>query len=138
MIIAASACPIWIDCIDGIIAVITNEMHKNRLIEITKNAELIAPPSMHWEIGNAFSAMFRRGRIRLEQAKLALNEYKKIPIKSHDVSLDSVLELSKKYNLYAYDVYFLLCAKKIKAPLLSLDKEMIENGKRMGLNIIEV
>lgn len=113
-------------------------MHKNRLIEITKNAELIAPPSMHWEIGNAFSAMFRRGRIRLEQAKLALNEYKKIPIKSHDVSLDSVLELSKKYNLYAYDVYFLLCAKKLKVPLLSLDKEMIENGKRMGLNIIEV
>lgn len=121
-----------------IIAVITNELHKKHIIEITKNAELIAPPSMHWEIGNAFSAMFRRSRISLEQAKLALSEYKKIPIKSHDVSLDSVLEISKKYNLYAYDVYFLLCAKNLKVPLLSLDKQMIENGKIMGLNTIEV
>jgi predicted nucleic acid-binding protein len=121
-----------------IIAVITNELHKKHIIEITKNAELIAPPSMHWEIGNAFSAMFRRSRISLEQAKLALSEYKKIPIKSHDVSLDSVLEISKKYNLYAYDVYFLLCAKNLKVPLLSLDKQMIENGEIMGLNTIEV
>lgn len=121
-----------------IIAVITNEAHKKRLIEITKNTELIAPPSMHWEIGNAFSAMFRRGRISLEQAKEALNAYKKIPIKFHDVSLVSVLELSKKYNLFAYDVYFLLCAKNLKVPLLSLDKHMIANGKKMGLNIREV
>ena len=121
-----------------IIAVITNEMHKKHLIEITKNAELIAPPSLHWEIGNAFSAMLRRDRITLDQAKLALNEYRKIPIKPHDVNLDSVLELSKKYKLFAYDVYFLLCAKNLKVPLLSLDKQMIENGRIMGLQIIEV
>ncbi len=121
-----------------IIAVITNEIHKKRLVEITKNAELIAPPSLHWEIGNAFSVMFRRERISLEQAKLALNEYKKIPIKSHDVRLDSVLELSRKYNLYAYDVYFLLCAKNLKVPLLSLDQQMVENGRKMKINILEV
>ena len=121
-----------------IIAVITNEIHKKRLVEITKNAELIAPPSLHWEIGNAFSTMLRRERISLEQAKLALNEYKKIPIKSHDVRLDSVLELSKKYNLYAYEVYFLLCAKNLKVPLLSLDQQMVENGRKMKINILEV
>ena len=121
-----------------IIAVITNEMHKKRLIEITKNAELIAPPSLHWEIANAFSAMFRRDRITLDQAKLALNEYRKIPIKPHDVNLDSVLELSKKYKLIAYDVYSLLCAKNLKVPLLSLDKQMMENGRNMGIQIIEV
>ncbi len=121
-----------------IIAVITNEIHKKRLVEITKNAELIAPPSLHWEIGNAFSTMLRRERISLEQAKLALNEYKKIPIKHHDIRLDSVLELSKKYNLYAYEVYFLLCAKNLKVPLLSLDKQMVEKGRKMKINILEV
>ncbi len=121
-----------------IVAVITNELHKNRLIEITKGAELIAPASLHWEIGNAFSAMFRRERISLEQAKSALSVYKKIPIKFHDVRLDSVLELSKKYNLYAYDIYFLLCAKNLKVPLLSIDRQMLASGTEMGLNIIEV
>lgn len=121
-----------------IIAVITNETHKNRLIELTRNAELVAPPSLHWEIGNAFSAMFRRDRITIEQAILALNEYRKIPIKPHDVPLDSVLELSIKYNLYAYDAYFLLCAKNLKAPLLTLDKQLIEYGKKMKLNILGV
>ncbi len=121
-----------------IVAVITNELHKSHLIELTKNAELIAPPSLHWEIGNAFSAMFRRNRITLEQAKLALNAYRKIPIKAHDVNLDSVLELSDKYNLYAYDVYFLLCAKNLKVPLLSIDKHMIENGRKMKIKILEV
>ena len=121
-----------------IIAVITNEKHKIRLIEITKNAELIAPPSLHWEIGNAFSAMFRRNRITLEKAKLALNEYRKIPIKFHNVKLDDALNLSEKYNLYAYDVYFLLCAKNLKVPLLSLDNQMIENAKKMKIKILEV
>ncbi len=82
-----------------IIAVITNEVHKKILVEITKNTELIAPPSLHWEVGNAFSAMFRRGRITLEQAKSALNEYRKIPIKLHTIELDSALEMSKKYDL---------------------------------------
>jgi predicted nucleic acid-binding protein len=94
-----------------IIAVITNEIHKNRLIEITKNTALIAPLSLHWEMGNAFSAMFRCDRVTLEQAKVALDAYKKIPIKFHDIRLGSALELSKKYNLYAYDVFFSFAQK---------------------------
>jgi len=48
-----------------IIAVITNEEHKRQLINLSKGADLIAPPSLHWEIGNAFSAMFKRKRISL-------------------------------------------------------------------------
>jgi predicted nucleic acid-binding protein len=48
-----------------IIAVISNESQKDRLIELTKGADLVAPPSVHWEIGNAFSAMLKRGRLTL-------------------------------------------------------------------------
>ncbi len=43
-----------------IIAVIANEPEKRVLIRLTKGAELIAPQSVHWEIGNAFSAMLKR------------------------------------------------------------------------------
>lgn len=43
-----------------IIAVIANEPEKGDLVELTKGANLIAPLSVHWEIGNAFSAMLKR------------------------------------------------------------------------------
>jgi len=43
-----------------LIAVIANEPEKDRLIRQTTGADLLAPPSCHWEIGNAFSAMLRR------------------------------------------------------------------------------
>lgn len=55
-----------------IVAVIANEPLKAALVNRTQNADLFAPRSMDYEIGNAFSAMFKRNRIRLEQAKRAI------------------------------------------------------------------
>ena len=46
-----------------IIAVLANEPIKEKLIALTKGVELIAPMSVHWEVGNAFSAMLKRKRI---------------------------------------------------------------------------
>ncbi len=121
-----------------IIAVITNEIHKAQLMDVSRNAQIIAPHSLHWEVGNAFSAMLKRGRITLDQVKIALNEYKKIPIKFHDPDLNLVLELCLDFNLYAYDAYFLQCAKDLRAPLLTLDKQMSENAVKIDIDIIEV
>lgn len=121
-----------------IIAVITNERHKKDLIRITKGSELVAPSSLHWEIGNAFSAMFKQNRIDLEKALQALYAYNKIPIQFYDVTLDSALEFSNKFNLYAYDAYFLICAKDLNIPLLSLDQVLIARAKESGLNVFEV
>ena len=52
----------------AIIAVIVGEPQRQTLIELTAGADLIAPPSVHWEIGNALSAMLRRGRVSLGSA----------------------------------------------------------------------
>ena len=48
-----------------IIAVLANEPIKKKLIKLTKGVELLAPTSVHWEIGNAFSAMLKRKRIEI-------------------------------------------------------------------------
>jgi predicted nucleic acid-binding protein len=45
----------------AIIATITNEAEKERLVKMTQGSFLVAPHSLHWEIGNAFSAMLKRG-----------------------------------------------------------------------------
>jgi predicted nucleic acid-binding protein len=56
----------------AVIAVISNEAHKPALIELATGTELLAPSSLAAELGNAFSAMFKRKRISLEEAKAAL------------------------------------------------------------------
>ena len=43
-----------------LIAVASNEPIKADLVQLTQNVDLIAPSSVHWEIGNAFSAMLKR------------------------------------------------------------------------------
>ncbi|MBN2424482.1 MAG: type II toxin-antitoxin system VapC family toxin [Calditrichaceae bacterium] len=121
-----------------IIAVITNERNKKKLIKLTEGADLIAPSSLHWEIANAFSAMFKRNRIDLEKAKIAIKEYKKIPVQFYDIQLEAALEYSYEYDLYAYDAYFLVCAKNLNVPLLSIDNTLIKKAEKIGIKLLEV
>jgi len=121
-----------------VIAVITNENHKPSLILKTKGAHLIAPSSLPFEIGNAISAMFKRNRITLEQAYLALDAFEKIPIQLCDVNLVKAIELAQVLGIYAYDAYFIECAQAYKCPLLSLDSGLIESVLKIGLKSIEV
>jgi predicted nucleic acid-binding protein len=94
-----------------IIAVIVGEPQKDRLIELTQNATIVAPASVSWEIGNAFSAMLKRSRINLEQAVEAIKIYQKITLEIVDVNLKDSVELAGELNIYAYDAYILQCAK---------------------------
>ena len=55
-----------------ILAVVLNEPTKAVLIRLTTGADLIAPLSLHWEIGNALSAMLKRKRITEAEAQQAL------------------------------------------------------------------
>lgn len=52
--------------ISVIIAVIANEVSKKKLIEITEDTELVAPISLHFEIGNALSAMLKKEELILK------------------------------------------------------------------------
>jgi predicted nucleic acid-binding protein len=78
----------------ALIAVIANESKKSAILSVTNESSLVAPESVHWEIGNAFSAMLKRDRISLLLAKQAIAEYRKIPIKFIEVDLSSTLELA--------------------------------------------
>ncbi len=121
-----------------IIAVITNEKHKKKLVKATMGTDLIAPSSLHWEIGNAFSAMFKRKRISIKQAISALEAYHQIPIRFSDIELGIALELSHKMNIYAYDAYVIGCALKHNAALISLDEGLLKAAVKAGVKIREV
>ena len=122
----------------ALIAVVGNEEVKEQIIEITKGCSLYAPMSVHWEIGNAFSAIFKRRKTSIEQAKLALAIYREIPIKFIDVPLEQALDISHFLNIYSYDAYLIQCAQQTSTSLLTLDKGLRAAAEKTGVQIIEV
>lgn len=121
----------------ALIAVVTNEPEKANLVQLTQNVDLIAPHSVHWEIGNAFSAMLKRNRIQVSDALQAIEAYLSIPIRFVDVELDEVVKLANTLNIYAYDAYLIRAAIKYKSPLLSLDQSLINSAKSVKAQIVE-
>jgi predicted nucleic acid-binding protein len=121
-----------------IVAVIAHEPQRGALIGLTKGADLLAPASVHWEIGNAFSAMLKRNRIALDQALRAIAAYREIPIRYVDVELEDTLAIAERYAIYAYDAYLIRCGLKFSAPLLSLDRSLLQVAEQAGLQPIEV
>jgi predicted nucleic acid-binding protein len=121
-----------------IIAVIINESEKDEIIKLTNGMSLIAPGSVHWEIGNAFSAMFKRDRISLNEAISALNSYSKIPVRYVNINIMRALEISNGFNIYAYDSYIIECALRYKSKIISLDENLKLAASKLGIEIIEV
>ena len=121
-----------------VLAVITNQPHRQRLISLTRSADLLSPPSLPWKIGDAFSAMFKRGRIALSQTKRALEAYGRIPIRLSDVGLNRAIELSKDLAIYAYDAYTIGCAQKHNCPIISLDRALLVAARRADVKTLEV
>jgi len=121
----------------ALIAVITNEAKKNRILQLAIDATLIAPSSVHWEIANAFSAMIKRNRITVMQAQACVALYQKIPIEFVDVNLSKTIELVEELKIYAYDAYLIQCAIQTQTPLLTLDAGLIQAAKSVGIIILE-
>jgi predicted nucleic acid-binding protein len=65
----------------ALIAVIAGEPERTKIIEITLGNTLIGPGSIPWEIGNAFTAMFKQDRLTLEEAEKGLSIFKSIPLR---------------------------------------------------------
>lgn len=122
----------------ALIAVVGNEKSKEKIIALTVGCSLYAPASVHWEIGNAFSAMFKRQGSSLDHAHKALEAYQEIPIRFIDVPLKHSIALSHRFNLYAYDAYLIQCALQTNTSLLTLDKRLIISARQASVACLEV
>jgi predicted nucleic acid-binding protein len=122
----------------ALIAVIVGEPERNRIVEITTGNTLIGPGSIPWEIGNAFSAMFKKNRLTLKEAQKGLAIFQSIPLRYIEADFSNVIKLSKNTKMYAYDAYFLDCAIRRKAPLLTLDRNLKATAMNLNIEIMEV
>lgn len=121
----------------AVLAVIGEQPEKPGLIRLTRGATLVAPPSVHWELGNALSAMFKRKAIGIKEALQLLEAYAEIPIRTAEVGLKQAVELSERLNVYAYDAYLLACALNERAPLLTLDGGLRERARELQVDVLE-
>jgi len=122
----------------GSMAGILNEPTKGRLLELTAAVDLQSAPTLPWEIGNALSALFKRGRIEMPQATSALRSFQRIPIRFAEVELADCVALAREQDIYAYDAYILECARRYRTPLLSLDGPQCRRAQGLGITVLEV
>lgn len=123
----------------AIMAVVLNEPAKEQIRSQTRGANLIAPSSLHWEVGNALSAGFKRDRLSLDEALQAIREYRQhIPIRFVDVDLEAAIRLAHELGIYAYDAYVIACARDQNSPVLTLDGGQRDAAEEAGVEVIYI
>jgi predicted nucleic acid-binding protein len=119
------------------IAVALNEPEKKKIIQLTEGHDLIAPDVLPFEIGNALTAMMKKGALKKNEVTAAWEVVRQIPVDLKPTDIKSALSIAIKFNIYAYDAYFLECAKNFQTPLLTLDIGMQRVAREIGITILE-
>ena len=122
----------------ALVAVIVGEPERSRIVKLTAGKTLIGPGSIPWEVGNAFSAMLKQGRLTLGDALKGLAIFQAIPIRYPKLDFERALTIAHENNLYAFDAYFLECAIRHNAPLVTLDRKLMASAKSLNVTLLEV
>lgn len=119
------------------LAVALREPEKASIIRLTVGCNLIAPSVLPYEIGNALTAMLKKGVLLPAEVALAWDAVQQIPVDLRPVDFKAALAIAVSASLYAYDAYFLECARRLQCPLLTLDRNMQRVALEMGISILE-
>jgi predicted nucleic acid-binding protein len=120
------------------LAIALDEPEKDWIIQLTLGTNAIAPDVLPYEVGNALSAMIKRHRLTSEQALAAYDIVNHIPVRLMSIDISSALELASRFDIYAYDAYFLQCAWTYPCPLMTLDKRMKQVATELNIKTIGV
>jgi predicted nucleic acid-binding protein len=121
-----------------LLCIILNEPEKEKIVSLTKESEIAAPEMISFEIGNALSRMVKKHRLNEEQVSMAYSIFTSIPMRLVKIDMHKALSISCKFDIYAYDAYYLETSQRLKLPLLTLDSGMIDRAKRMKIELLEI
>lgn len=119
------------------LAVALNEPERSRIIQLTTGTDAMAPEILPYEIGNALSAMIKRKQITTTEALRTLKTASTIPVRLISIDIRAALKLAIKFNIYAYDAYFLQCAISLSCPLITLDRRMKQIANELKIETLE-
>ena len=120
------------------LAVLLNESQKDSILDLTKDAHLISPVILPYEIGNALTAMKKRNRLDVFTIEKVYRFFLDIPVRLVESYINLAIQIACENNIYAYDAYYLDAANRHNIPLLTLDTRMQEIAKKMSIQILEV
>jgi predicted nucleic acid-binding protein len=107
------------------------------IIRLTEGHDLVAPEVLPFEIGNALTAMMKRNALKADEVILAWDMVQHIPVDLRRIDIGAALNLATQYNIYAYDAYFLECARNLRSPLLTLDQQMKGIARKIDIKVLE-
>ncbi|GHU39451.1 twitching motility protein PilT [Spirochaetia bacterium] len=122
----------------SIMTIILNEPNRNIVVNLTKEATLLSPEMISFEIGNALVSLFKRHKLNKTEVLKAYEDFTKIPTRTLKPDMGKALKISCEYNIYAYDAYYLEMAYRLKIPLITFDRNMVAVGKNMKITILNV
>ena len=94
-----------------------------------QDPEWAAPVIAVSEIRNVLMGFVRRGKANLEQAKrMNAAAVRALGGRIHVVDGDAVLDAAFACGLTAYDAEFVVCARALVAPLVTLDAAMLRGA----------
>ena len=121
----------------ALMTIILNEPNKDTVIKLTKNAALLSPDVIIFEIGNALINLHKRHKITEEGVLEAYRTFTAIPLRAIKTNVETALKIACKYQIYAYDAYYLETAYRLKLPLITFDEPMKKIGTELNIAILE-
>lgn len=118
------------------LAVALNEADRRWVIDKTAGSSLIAPEILPYEIGNALIAVRKRGRLNDKEIVRAYDVSQKIAVRLVSVKIREAMKMAAKFNIYAYDAYYLQCCVEKRLPLISLDDRMCDVADILGIKVV--
>ena len=108
-----------------VVALLASDEEQDHFLDIISKYDYVCSTSIVPELGNAVSAMFKRGRINLNQGLAIVDGFSKLDIQLVDLNLTRAVEISNSYHIYAYDAYVLECAERLQIGFVTLDNKML-------------
>ena len=119
------------------VAVAMDESSKAWIVRSTEGRVLLAPGSLRFEIGNALVSLVKKRFLDSRAVGAVWKVAASIPVEIMDVDLGRALELATARGLYAYDGYVLQCAVESNSPILTLDRRLARDARKIGLQVSE-
>jgi len=119
------------------LAVALNEIDRDWVIQKTSGFRIVSPEVLPYEIGNALIAVKRKGRLSDREILRAFDISQKIPVRLVPVKVNDAMKMAIRFNIYAYDAYYLQCCIENRLPLVSLDDRMCDVARNLGIKVVE-
>ena len=118
------------------LAVALNEVDRDWIIDKTPDTNIMAPEILPYEIGKALIAVQRKGRLNDREIFRAFEISQNIAVKLVSINIYDALKIAVRFNIYAYDAYYIQCCLENKLSLLSLDNGMCDVARQLGIKVV--